>query len=60
MHTQMLFLLATVKSLCMALYYYYNQKSGKLCWLGIPESITGKAIIILPKNLFLKYSLKWE
>jgi hypothetical protein len=57
-YTQMLFFLATVKSLCMALCYYYNQKSGQLCWLGIPESIRGKAIIILSKNLFFKYSLK--
>ncbi len=40
-YIQLILLFAALKSLCMSLYYYLKQKSGKLCWLGIAELIKG-------------------
>lgn len=39
----LLFILVTVKSLLM--FYYFNQSSGKLCWLEITELIKGKFLV---------------
>jgi hypothetical protein len=40
-YIQLLLLFATLKSLCISLYFFFNQKSGKLCWLRIAELIKG-------------------
>jgi len=40
-YTQLLLLFPTLKSLCLSLYCFFNQKPGKLCWLRIGELIEG-------------------
>jgi hypothetical protein len=53
-YLQIVLFLVTLKSFFMLLYYYFNQNTGRLSWIGNSQSFKGKNTET--KNLILKNS----